>query len=299
MEKTLRDRLIDVFTIRQLQPNSINTYLSIFGNFEWWLKKNNLEAEHVTHDQLQTYIGCVNSPSLIRQKIGVIKNVYEFCLGQGYKTYGFPYPRKKRLIPEYFTPYELDTLFSKIRNPKQLCIIKLQYACALRVHEVVKVKRSDFIKKMDPHQQKFVYDLRVCGKGGRVDEIPVPDETVQEIFAYWETLRVKPKEYLFEGQFAQYYSSRSVQIIVKRAMHAAGIKKNGSTHLLRHSRASHLIQVGVDVTYIQKLLRHASIKTTLVYTHFKPSDMRVIFNRAEAFIQESINQEKQLLLKQG
>lgn len=296
---TLREKLIDVFTIRQLQPNSINTYLSIFDNFESWLKKSNLPAEEATHDQLQAYIACVNSPSLIRQKIGVIKNVYEFCLGQGYKTYGFPYPRRKKLIPEYFTPFELTRIFDQIRNKKQLCIVRLQYACALRVHEVVKVKRADFIKKFDPHQQKNVYDLRVCGKGGRVDEIPVPDETIQEIFAYWETLPVKPREYLFEGQFAEYYSSRSVQIIVKRAMRMAGINKKGSSHLLRHSRASHLIQAGVDIAYIQRLLRHASIKTTLVYTHFKSTDMRVIFNRAEAFIQESINQEKQFLLKQG
>lgn len=293
----LRNRFIDVLTIRQLQPNSIKTYLSIYDNFDWWLKNNKLTAEVATHDQLQQYIACVNSPSLIRQKIGVIKNLYEFCLGQGYKTYGFPYPRKKKILPEYFTPFELTRVFAQIRNKKQLCIVKLQYACALRVHEVVKVKRTDFIKKYDQHQQKYVYDLRICGKGGRVDEIPVPDETIQEIFSYWESLKEKPKEYLFEGQFKEYYSERSVQILMKRAMRHAGIKKKGATHILRHSQASHLIQAGVDITYIQKLLRHSSIKTTMVYTHFKPTDMRLVFSKAQLFTQQIIEQEKQLFIK--
>ena len=294
---TLRNRFIDVLTIRQLQDNSIKTYLNIFDNFERWLWQNNLIAEHTTHDQLQKYIGCVNSPSLIRQKIGVVKNVYEFCLGQGYKTLGFPYPRKKKVIPEYLTPYQLSEVFSKIKNRKQLCIVKLQYACALRVHEVVKIKRTDFIKKYDTYQKQYVYDLRVCGKGGRVDEIPVPDETIQEIFSYWETLKEKPKEYLFEGQFREFYSERSVQIIMNRALKECGIKANSPTHILRHSCASHLIQAGVDISYIQKFLRHSSIKSTLIYTHFKPSDMRVIFNRARIFTQEIINNEKQLLIK--
>lgn len=298
IDMNLRNRFIDILTIRQLQLNSIKTYLSIFDGFEKWLRENNLEAEHITHEQLVSFIAFPNSSSLIRQKIGVIKNLYEFCLGQGYKTYGFPYPRKKKLLPEYFTPYELSRVFNSIENIKQKCIVKLQYACALRVHEVVKIKRTDFIKKYDQHQQKYVYDLKICGKGGRVDEIPVPDETIQEIFSYWQSLDKKPfDDYLFGGQFASCYSLRSVQIVMKRAMKYCGINKKGSTHILRHSCASHLIQAGVDISYIQKLLRHSSIKSTLIYTHFKPTDMRLVFSKAQLFTQEIIEKEKYKLLK--
>ncbi len=81
-------------------------------------------------------------------------------------------------------------------------------------------------------------------------------------------------------------------------MKSVGIEnKYHSTHILRHSKASHLIQAGVDISYIQKLLRHSSIKSTLIYTHFKQTDMRIVFNRAELFTQEIIEKEKQLLLK--
>lgn len=297
---TLKQRFIDVLVIRQLQQNSVQTYLSIFDTFERWLATNNLKAENATHDQLKRFIASSNSASVIRQRIGVLKNLYEFCLNQGYKTYGFPYPKKKKLIPEYLTPYELSKVFAQIKNKKQLAIVKLQYACALRVHEVVKVKRTDFVKKYDQHQQKFVYDLRVCGKGGRIDEIPVPDETIQEIISYWQSLKEKPFDnYLFAGQFKDNYSYRSVQMVMTRALGACGLSAKSPTHILRHSRASHLIQAGVDISYIQKLLRHSSVKTTMVYTHFKITDMRVIFNRADLFIQDKIENEKQHLLKEA
>ena len=140
---TLRERFIDVMNIRQLQPNSIRTYLCILDNFEKWIEDNSIKLEEATQYQLKNYIASTDSASLIRQRIGVIKNIYEFCLGQGFKTYGLPYPRRKKILPQYFTIYELNQIFSKVKNKKQLCIIKLQYACALRVNEVVKIKRTD------------------------------------------------------------------------------------------------------------------------------------------------------------
>lgn len=293
----IEKRFNEVIIIRNLQPNSIGTYISIFRTFMRFCQENDYNPKEIELPQLNSFIALTNSESLIRQKIGVLKTLYEFVFNQGYKTYYLPYPKKKFVLPEYLTPYELSQVFQQIKNKKQKAIVKLQYACALRVHEVVKIKRTDFIKKYDGNLQKFVYDLRVNGKGGVIREIPVPDETINEIFDYWRSLKEKPKEYLFEGQFAEFYSTRSVQIIMRRALRQCGLKKSQPTHILRHSKACHLIQAGVDIRFIQKLLGHKRITTTEIYTNFRTSDMRVIFNQAELFTQSTIEKEKQYLLK--
>lgn len=291
----IEKRFNDVLLIRNLQPNSIGTYISIFRSFMQFCETNDYNPMEIELPELNSFVSSSASSALMRQRIGVIKTLYEFVFNQGYKTFYMPYPKKKFHLPDYLTPFELNEVFILITNKKQRTIVKLQYACALRVHEVVKIKRSDFIKKYDGNLQKFIYDLRVCGKGGSMREIPVPDETILEIFEYWRSLKNKPSEYLFEGQFKEYYSERSVQIVMKRAMRKLGINKYGSTHILRHSKASHLIQAGVDIRFIQKLLGHKNIKTTEIYTNFKTSDMRVIFNKAEIFTQQSIDNQQKLL----
>ena len=293
----IEKRFTEVLIIRNLQPNSINTYVSIFRSFMGFCEKNNYNPKEIELPELNSFISLINSSSLMRQKIGVLKTLYDFVFNQGYKTYYLPYPKKKFTLPEYLTPYELSRVFDQIKNKKQKALVKLQYSCGLRVHEVVKIKRSDFIKKFDGNIQQFVYDLRICGKGGAIREIPVPDETINEIFDYWRSLKEKPKEYLFEGQFADFYSIRSVQIIMRRALKKCGLIKSQPTHILRHSKACHLIQANVDIRFIQKLLGHKRITTTEIYTNFKTTDMRVIFSRAELFTQQSVNQEKQNLLK--
>ena len=89
-------------------------------------------------------------------------------------------------------------------------------------------------------------------------------------------MEYKPKEYLFEGQSGGKYSERSVQQVLKQTLAKAKINKEGSVHTLRHSYATHLIEQGTDIRFVQELLGHKNIKTTLIYTHLTDATKRKI-----------------------
>lgn len=102
-------------------------------------------------------------------------------------------------------------------------------------------------------------------KGNKDRVVMLSNKLLQDLREYF--LVYKPKEYLIEGQWGGIYSEKSVQNVVKDAAVRAGIKKQVTPHILRHSFATHLLENGTDIRYIQQLLGHSSIKTTEIYTH--------------------------------
>jgi site-specific recombinase XerD len=100
-------------------------------------------------------------------------------------------------------------------------------------------------------------------KGKKDRYVNLPESLLEQLRTYFKEYR--PKEYLFEGQYGGQYSIRSAQQVFHRAMDAAGINKKVGIHSLRHSYATHLLEVGTDISHIQKLLGHQDIKTTMVY----------------------------------
>lgn len=276
--------------IRRLQPNTIETYMACLAVFLEWCFSNQVIPEDVCDDALAQWLAETKSESLLRQRIGTIQNFYTHCLGIPYKLAHIPYPKKHDYKPDILTRIEVETIVSAIKNKKQKAIISVQYYCAMRVHEVVKIKMTDFLKNYDARQGGFIWDLKIRGKGGSDDIIPVQPEAIFYIEDYYNSCDNPPTEYLFEGQFRSWYSERSVQIIMKRTMKQLGICKKGATHILRHSRATHLLQEGASVAHVQKLLRHKNIKTTQRYEHLDRNDLRVAFIKADKNFFSSVSQ---------
>lgn len=143
-------------------------------------------------------------------------------------------------------------------NLKHRCIVKLLYGCGLRLHELICLELTD----VDSENML----IRINHSKGNKDRmVMLSPSLLAELRAYVKEF--KPRKYLIEGQGGGRYSDKSVQMIVKAAAYRAGIQKLVTPHVLRHSFATHLLENGTDIRYIQQLLGHNSIKTTEIYTH--------------------------------
>ncbi len=241
--------------------NTIKTYVRYFRHF----------LEH--HGAKQVMIldkgGLINyfdiwvqkevADSSINQVINAIKYYYEKVLGRPKMKFDWARPRKRTRLPEVMSKGEVRQLFSQVQNPKHLALLMTTYATGLRASEVTRLRISD----LSPERGT----IRVIrGKGNRDRTVMLSPELWSILSTYME--KYEPKEWLFEGRDpSEPYAVRSLQSIVQKARKKAGLRKTISTHTLRHSFATHLLESGTDVRLIQELLGHANIETTLRYTH--------------------------------
>ena len=152
-------------------------------------------------------------------------------------------------------------------NIKHKCIISVLYSSGVRRAELLNLKITD----IDSH--RMVINVRM-GKGNK-DRITLLSESVlKDLRIYFK--EYKPRVYLFEGEKNNAYSAESVLKVVKNAARRAGIRKNVTPHMLRHSFATHLLESGTDLRYIQALLGHSSTRTTEVYTQVAINNIKTI-----------------------
>lgn len=175
----------------------------------------------------------------------------------GWEFY-LPLPRRAETLPNVLSQREVKRLFDSVDNLKHKVMLLLGYAAGLRVSEVVSLRLSDI------DSGRMVIHLKAA-KGKKDRCVMLSDVLLEHLRLYYKAYR--PKEWLFEGQSHDHYSTRSVQKIFQTAKAQAGITKEVSFHALRHSFAMHLHEAGTDIRIIQELLGHTSSKTTERYTH--------------------------------
>lgn len=162
------------------------------------------------------------------------------------------------LLPRYITASEVKKMIASIPNRKHECIIKMIYGCGLRLNELLHLKLSDI------DSERMLVHVR-NSKGNKDRVVMLASSLLEDLMHYFKAYH--PKVYLFEGQNDGMYSEKSVQNIVKTAAAKAGITKQVTPHVLRHSFATHLLENGTDIRYIQQLLGHSTVKTTEIYIH--------------------------------
>ncbi len=177
-------------------------------------------------------------------------------------------PRHEYKLPNVLSKEEVAAILNAHSNVKHKTMLSLIYACGLRRSELINLKPADVDSKRG---------LLIIRQGkGRKDRItPISEKVITMLREYYKMY--KPKEWLFEGQTkGEQYSEQSLQSVLKQSLEKTGIKKPVTLHWLRHSYATHLLESGTDLRYIQELLGHKSSKTTEIYTHVSTHSIKKI-----------------------
>jgi site-specific recombinase XerD len=253
--------MYEEMSYRHYSPRSIKTYLSLVSVVSVHFGKS---PDLIGIPELKDYLfkrieTDKLSVSSINQTISAFKILFKDVLGRDWDPIRIKRPRRPKLLPVVFSKEEVSLILSSIRNRKHYCLIALTYASGLRMGEVISLKPCD----IDSDRMQ----LKVRGGKGYKDRYTLlPQQLLVQLRDYFR--RYRPAIYLFEGQEpGKPYSATSARCILKKAMFKAGIKKKACFHTLRHSFATHLLEQGTNIRYIQELLGHQSLKTTTVYLH--------------------------------
>jgi len=238
--------------IRNFSKKTIKSYVLFVDKFlEFSENENKQLNEDSVKDYLQILIKRLN-PSTVSSNLSAIKFFFENILKRKIKL---KHPKRNKPIPEVLTIEEVKKLINSIYNIKHKLILKLMYGCGLRVSELVNLKKQDF---------NFSEDLlHIKLSKGRKDRfVKIPDSIKKELANYSSLFK---GEIFFASSRGGKLTTATIQKIVKNATRKAGINKNVHPHTLRHSFATHLLEQGIDLRIIQKLLGHSDIKTTQIY----------------------------------
>lgn len=260
-ERLIIEEYADTLFRQYYSYNTIKTYVRYFRHYLQHIGASRIEqlekGEMINYFDIWVEKGVADSS--INQLINAIKYYYEKVLGRPRMKFDWARPRKRTRLPEVMSRGEVRQLLAQVKNHKHLCLLMTTYATGLRASEVTRLRLSD----LSPERGT----LRVVrGKGNRDRTVMLSPELWRILSTYIDTYQ--PQEWLFEGRNpGEPYAVRSLQSIVQQARKKAGLRKTISTHTLRHSFATHLLESGTDVRLIQELLGHANIETTLRYTH--------------------------------
>lgn len=244
--------------IRGFSRSTIDSYLLYNRLFLEFIKKN---PTAVTNDDIRQYLeslknkGCANST--LNVALNALKFYYRGILKRKF-FFDIKGAKKSNYLPTILSKEEITRILAVTENPKHNFLISLMYSAGLRVSETIKMRMRDF----DLDRQMIIVK---SGKGNK-DRCTLLAKKLIPILEKQIALK-KSSDYLFTGaQGVGHLNPESAEKIVKKAVEKAGISKKVTCHSLRHSFATHLLEDGTDIRYIQSLLGHARLETTQIYT---------------------------------
>lgn len=272
---------------KRYSPSTLQTYtffVADFINFH-----TNKPLDELTNRDVELFIEKVfiernYSVSSQRQFISALKLFIVFYPQTKINDLILVRPKKSRKLPSVLSQEEVLTIIQITRNLKHRAIIALLYSCGLRISELINLKLADFHIE---RKQLIVKN----GKGRKDRYVSLADSFLPLLSNYYHSY--KPKTYFVEGQNGGKYSSESVRQFLRKSSLSAKIKKNVTPHTLRHSYATHLLENGVDIRYIQSLLGHAKPETTMIYTHVKRKDLMDIQNPLDIALKKINNRDNE------
>lgn len=253
-----------------LAPRTIKIYSAIINKF----LQEHPEPVNATRNDITAFMSKRGAARTIKQAHGALNHFYKGVLNS-HAIKKIPQPKTQTFVPNILSEDEVCRVINSIHNIKHEAIIQLIYSCALRVSEAINLKIEDISKT------KNIIKI-VNAKGGRSHYIPIPVETKMLLREYYKAYR--PKQYLFQGQSSPKYAASSIRKILNTALDKAGISKTIRVHDLRHSRATHWLENGMDIKFVQKILRHKKLETTERYLHLTTNSLERAMNLADTNI---------------
>lgn len=255
------EKMVNHLMAVNYSTSTLRNYSSAFIQFLNYFEFKN--PENITNPEIITLLGSLMAKGLSASTAHTMVNAVQFYYNQvlGDKAFELKLPRakKEKKLPSVLTMDECMSLFQVVDNPKHKLLLLIGYGAGLRVSEIVNLKWTDIL-----FAEHKIHIKNAKGMKDRM--VMLPFSIVKTLELYKQTYN--GKHYVFEGQFAsEPYSTRSAQMVMKQALEKSGLAKKATMHTLRHSFATHLLENGTDVRYIQNFLGHSSIKTTMIYTH--------------------------------
>jgi site-specific recombinase XerD len=197
--------------------------------------------------------------SRFNQAVCALRFLYRVTLGRPDVVTMIPYGKRPKTLPAVLSREEVQRLFAALPEDRYRTLIRMTYACGLRLGEVVRLRVADI------DSSRGVLVIRQ-GKGQKDRLVPLSPALLAELRAYWR--RYRPHDWLFPGrQRGQHLHGGALQRTFARLVRPLGLAKKVSMHTLRHSYATHLLEAGVDVITLQHLLGHRDLSTTARYLH--------------------------------
>lgn len=253
---------------KRYSESTIKTYFTFVADFIDYIKNkpiynlNNRDVELFIED---VFVPKKMSISSQRQLISALKHFKAFYPECKIEELDLHRPKKSKILPTILSKEEIIDLLRCTKNLKHRAILAMIYSAGLRIGELLSLE----LKNIDIDRRQIIIKN---GKGRKDRNVILAESMVPLLQNYLMTYT--PTIYFAEGQKpATNYSPESVRSFLKRSIKAANIKKRITPHTLRHSYATHLLENGIDLRYIQELLGHAKPETTMIYTHVSKKDL--------------------------
>ena len=257
------EKLQERIKLRGFSEQTKKSYCYHVKGFLLFLNKSRL---NLNEEGVKSYLLSLNlSNNSVRLKLMTIKFFFLEVLKNPINNFNIPNPKKHKILPKILSKEDIQKIINLNTNLKHRLIIKILYSSGLRLQELIDLKRNDI-----DFDRNLIFVK--SGKGKKDRFTLLSQEIKLDLLKYYSSFNFKT-DYVFEGRNKK-YSKKSVQKILEYS--GKKIDKRITPHMLRHSFATHLLESGVDIRYIQELLGHSNVKTTEIYTHVSNKNLQNI-----------------------
>ncbi len=260
---------------RRYSQNTIKSYcdtLRVFSKFIYPVSLSDVTKTDIEYFNTHYIIEKGLSFSYQNQVVNALKLYFKRYENTNLDIHLIQRPIRSKSLPVVFSLDEIERLFQVTNNLKHKAMLVLIYSSGLRCGELINLK----IANID--SSRMVIFIQ-GGKGKKDRVVPLSETALTVMRSYYRQYR--PKIYLFNGSDSLQYSASSLRRVFHKAKHRAKITKTSSLHTLRHSYATHLLEGGTNLRYIQEILGHSSPTTTQIYTHVTTDESRKVMSPIE------------------